>query len=700
LPVRPTQSFRTLVLLRLCAAVVALVGLLVLVGWATNNEILKRGLPSAVTMKPNSAACFVFCGCNLWLAGARSRWARRVARAFALVTALIGLLTLAEYFSGFRLGLDEWLFQDSSQPIGDSLPARMSPATAFCFLIAGCALFMAALPQRQRSLDPYLGATGASLAAVGFIGIAGYLIDGLFHLRWWNYTGLAVPTAVAFCFLGLGVLGLIWREGQMAWALDKLTTWGFLAGVLMLLVSAAISYHFTSAFGDALGRVSHTQEVLKEVERVETTILELQAAQRAYILTGAPALREQFDEAKRSLPSRLDRVYLLTGDNPQQQRNVAEIRPAIEAQVKWAEATMDTYDHDGAAAAAALIAKGTGVPLGRVVRIRMGQLRTEEYSLLGSRQDDTSLASKNTFLVLPLGTIVSMVLLTLGIFFLNAGARERVVYQRDLENSYREIRAMKDVLEERVIARTAELETANRELEAFTYTVSHDLRAPLRAVDGYSQAVIEDYAKSLPDEGGRLLRVIRSSAQHMGQLIDDLLMFSRLGRQALERTETDTVKLVNAALQDVEPQIKGRNLEVRIGNLPKMSCDPALMRQVWVNLLSNAAKYSAKREHAVIEVDFKEMGVEGVYLVRDNGSGFDMRYVNKLFGVFQRLHRSDEFEGTGVGLAIVQRVVTRHGGRIWAEGAVDQGATFFFTVPRPPVASADLPATPQPPLTT
>jgi signal transduction histidine kinase len=669
-------------------------GIAVLAGWAFHIEGLKSVLPHGTTMKSNTACEFLLCGSALALAATPRLWARRVAMALAVVVALLGFLTLLEYFSGLRLGIDEWLFPDPSMSIGDSLLSRMSPATAFCFLIAGGALLAGALPNRRREREPYIGATGASLAAVGFIGIAGYLIDGLFGFRWWNYTGMAIHTAVAFCFLGLGIVALVWRQGQMAWSLDKATTRGFVAGVFMLLVSAAVSYHFTSAFGEALGRLSHIQEVLKEVERVETTILELQAAQRAYILTGAPALREQFDEAKRSLPARLDAVYSLTADNPQQQRNVAEIRPAIEAQVAWAETTMDTYDHAGATAAALQVASGSGVPLGRAVRIRLGQIRTEEYRLLGLREGDTTLASKNTFLVLPLGTIVSMVLLALGIFFLNAGARERALYQRQLEQSYREIRAMRDALEERVVARTAELEATNRELEAFTYTVSHDLRAPLRAVDGYSQAVIEDFGPALPAECSRLLRIIRTSAQHMGQLIDDLLMFSRLGRQAVSRVETDTAKLVNAAIGDLEAQLKGRRIEFLVGPLPPMSCDPALMRQVWVNLLSNAAKYSAKREHAVVEVGFKEQGVEGFYFVRDNGSGFDMRYANKLFGVFQRLHRADEFEGTGVGLAIVHRVVIRHGGRIWAEGVVDEGATFSFTVPRPAVTSAAVAARP------
>jgi light-regulated signal transduction histidine kinase (bacteriophytochrome) len=235
-------------------------------------------------------------------------------------------------------------------------------------------------------------------------------------------------------------------------------------------------------------------------------------------------------------------------------------------------------------------------------------------------------------------------------------------------------------LEQRVAERTAELEAANKELEAFSYSVSHDLRAPLRAVDGFSQAVLEDYGPQLPEEGRHYLETIREGAQRMGILIDDLLTFSRLSRAALKRQEVDTGKLVRHVLENMNLQREGRQVEIRIGELPGCRGDPALLNQVWINLLSNALKYTRRREAAVVEIGYGVEEGENVYFVRDNGAGFDMRYAHKLFGVFQRLHRADEFEGTGVGLAIVQRVIHRHGGRIRAEGEVDRGATFYFTL--------------------
>ena len=250
----------------------------------------------------------------------------------------------------------------------------------------------------------------------------------------------------------------------------------------------------------------------------------------------------------------------------------------------------------------------------------------------------------------------------------------------ELKQAEENVRLLNAALEHRVQERTAQLLAANEELEAFSYSVSHDLRAPLRAVDGFSQVVLEDYGPQLPEACRQDLQTIRNGAQKMGRLIDDLLMFSRLSRLPLRKQTVDTGKLVRGALEELNPLREGRQIEFQIADLPPCQADPALLKQVWVNLLSNALKYTGKREAALVEVGCAMEKGRNAYFVRDNGAGFDMKYANKLFGVFQRLHRAEDYEGTGVGLAIVQRIIHRHGGRVWAESAVNSGATFYFTL--------------------
>ncbi|MFH1907269.1 MAG: ATP-binding protein [Chloroflexota bacterium] len=235
-------------------------------------------------------------------------------------------------------------------------------------------------------------------------------------------------------------------------------------------------------------------------------------------------------------------------------------------------------------------------------------------------------------------------------------------------------------LNEDLDRRAAELEAANKELEAFSYSVSHDLRAPLRAIDGFSRILIEEYAPQLVPEALRYLQLVRDNTRQMGNLVDDLLAFSRLSRQPLKVQHVEPTILVRHVLEDLRNEQEGRRIEVSIGDLPSCQADPALLKQVWVNLLSNAIKYTRKRDTARIEIGYQKTGEEQVYFVQDNGVGFDMRYAAKLFGVFQRLHRVEEYEGTGVGLAIVQRIIQRHGGRVWVEAEVDKGTIFYFTI--------------------
>jgi light-regulated signal transduction histidine kinase (bacteriophytochrome) len=242
-----------------------------------------------------------------------------------------------------------------------------------------------------------------------------------------------------------------------------------------------------------------------------------------------------------------------------------------------------------------------------------------------------------------------------------------------------EIHRLNEELEERVIERTTQLEEANKELEAFSYSVSHDLRAPLRAIAGYSAVITEDFSEALPENARHMFANIIANSARMNQLIDDLLRFSRLIRQPIKKEPVDMRSLVEAAFASLENEQKDRNVTITLNELPHCTGDTNLLTQVWLNLVSNALKYTRQRENTKIEIGSRVgPNHQTIYYITDNGVGFDMQYAGKLFGVFERLHTDRIFEGTGVGLALVQRIIHRHQGQIWAEAFLDQGATFYF----------------------
>jgi PAS domain S-box-containing protein len=246
-----------------------------------------------------------------------------------------------------------------------------------------------------------------------------------------------------------------------------------------------------------------------------------------------------------------------------------------------------------------------------------------------------------------------------------------------------EVHHLNAELERRVMERTAELESSVKELEAFTYSVSHDLRSPLRHISGYIDLLNNKFSELLPDAGKRYLEIVSDSTRQMGALIDDLLQFSRTGRQEMFHSDLDMNELLQEAKKSLDHEIPGRNIEWIMSPLPHVVGDRNLLRLVWINLLSNAVKFTRLKKKAKIETGYREENSEYLFFVRDNGAGFDMNYVHKLFGVFQRLHPYDEYEGTGIGLANVQRIISKHKGRIWAEAKVNKGATFYFTLPKP-----------------
>jgi signal transduction histidine kinase len=415
------------------------------------------------------------------------------------------------------------------------------------------------------------------------------------------------------------------------------------ACALVILMSIGVlSYRSTVREGDDRGWVTHTHLVIEKLQTVLIDINHAEMGRRAYLLTGQDGDREQSKAGINQVRRDIGEVRDLTSDNPTQQEAIRRL-----------EATV-------------------GKELMDEVRMQIGEMRATEEQLLAARLETAAFGSRRMKAVIVLGNALAILILSMAGFAIHREAGRRSLAEKELTH-----------VNEHLEQRSAELSDTNSELESFSYSVAHDLRAPLRQIGGYSNVLLRDYGPQLDGEARRYLEKVEEGARKMGRLVDDLLSLSKVGRQELSLQETPLDLLLRQVVEDLAPECSGREVEWQIGGLFSAECDPGLMKQVFTNLLSNAVKYTGKRERAVIQVGQMMQNDLRVIFVRDNGAGFEMQYVGKLFGVFQRLHKARDFEGTGVGLAIVQRIIRKHGGRIWADAKLDEGATFFFTLGSP-----------------
>ncbi|HEY6774424.1 MAG TPA: CHASE3 domain-containing protein [Oxalicibacterium sp.] len=454
--------------------------------------------------------------------------------------------------------------------------------------------------------------------------------------------------------------GLV-RASSRAW----LTKAGLTAAMLLLILVSAITFYRIQQFADSSQLVSHTHLVIEKIHRILSELKDAESAQRGYLITGDSSFLETHHAVVVELPQQIAELKDMTLDNPEQQRRIAVMEDMIDDRLHVLRLGIDLLADRSGISNAELIAmvRGEGwQTMAQLHRYIQGMIDIEE-KLLSDRANLVEQQAASTKRWILFGNLLAVVLLLSAIWLILHEIAHRRTAQREIEKT------------------AAQLELTNKELESFSYSVSHDLRSPLRAIDGYSRIFEEDFADKLDDEGRRLLTVIRTSSKKMGQLIDDLLAFSRMGRKPVDFGKVDMNALVEEVWQEVCLNMPAHP---RLEKKPLPPCwgDRALLRQVFQNLLANAVKYSSKQPDPVVEVfsDLREEDI--VYSVRDNGVGFDMRFYNKLFGVFQRLHTEDEFPGTGVGLAIAQRVIVRHGGRIWAESKQNEYTIFNFSLPK------------------
>jgi signal transduction histidine kinase len=439
---------------------------------------------------------------------------------------------------------------------------------------------------------------------------------------------------------------------------------GFSLVFVGILIVSAVSYGNMKILLANRGLDGRSQELIQLLNNIDVAMSEAEDTHRRYLVTGEASYLEAYKQVVKQKPTFTAYLDDLIRESPEQQQRVGLLDRMMDRQLNAESKAIAQFQEGGFRAVKKMAFEGAGKRELGVIHKIIAEMDVHERQAVSRRVVESSAGTKTTIVLLGIGALLQLVLLAWVYYLIRHDLTERRRVAGELQR------------------RGELLEAANKELEAFSYSVSHDLRAPLRHIDGYAALLRKSVDQSLNDKAARYLQTISDSAKQMGQLIDDLLVFSRMGRQEILHTAVNLDQLIKNILSDLRLDLQGREISWTIAALPEVQGDPAMLRQVFMNLIANAVKFTSTRPMATIEIGVEHpSSTEIVLFVRDNGVGFDMQYAPKLFGVFQRLHRVDEFEGTGIGLANVRRIVHRHGGRTWAEGVPDKGATFYVLLP-------------------
>jgi signal transduction histidine kinase len=458
--------------------------------------------------------------------------------------------------------------------------------------------------------------------------------------------------------------------------------------IAVVLANAWLAVRALDTLDSSQYWVEHTWQVINQVERIMGSAKDAETGARGYLITHDTAYLAPYTSGTAELPGELDAFGELTRDNPVQLRQLAEMRALIDERLALLQQGLEMRENGENDSLHALILSGTGKTQMDRLRGLADSMEAEEHRLLAIRVASQKSAARRSRITLFVSSGLDLLLLLLMFRYFarerslrletEETARKLAIARVEVERKAKEVHQLNLTLEERVRQRTAELEATNRELEAFSYSVSHDLRAPLRTIDGFSLALEEDYTDAVDDTGRDYIKRVRTGVQRMGQLIDSLLQLSRITRAEIAREPVDLSALGESVVTNLRDENPARTLDILVDPDMQADADPKLLRVALENLLGNAAKFTSKVEHPTIHFGYD--AERKAFFVRDNGAGFDMYYKDKLFNAFNRLHGDKDFKGSGIGLATVARVIRRHHGTIWADAQVDRGATFYFTL--------------------
>lgn len=666
---------------------VVVVGIIILAGWNFEIKSLQSTFLEGMPVRPSAAAAVILAGLGLIIFTRLKDRAFITVRTLGILVALIGVISAANQLSIWSVELENIFLFYSSGTSGAFNRTTVPLNSAFNFISLGIVFIVLTFRSETLYLLEFFlfFILSISLTVLGGY-IFGYEI--LIGLSSVQQEQMALSLALLFILISSVLVLIIFQQKERKLSFEEklfpLLTMIFVFGVVVTSISL-------SAFSSIEGQNDIIIQ-LKNIAWINFLLLFLLLT-IVFIIVKKDALRRKkaeeelkhinkklkereklLSEANRELENLVDERSVLLNKSEERFKttleNLIEGCQVIDFEYRYVYINNAAAEH-GRFSKTELLGK-------KMTDIYFGIEDTEMFSLLKKCMEERSPYKMENKFNYPDGSskwfYLSMEPVPEGVFIMSTDISDK----KRAEN---ELHKLNEELEEIVKARTEQLEAVNKELESFSYSVSHDLRAPLRHINGFIDMLKVKSADKLDEKGLRYLNIIKDAATQMGQLIDDLLTFSRIGRSTVSKTKLSFNKMISEIIEQNKDEIEQRGIKIKIADMPPVEADPNLMRQVWFNLIANAIKYTKQQQEPEIEIGFEKQNNEFVFFVKDNGAGFDMAYYDKLFGVFQRLHSQEEFEGTGIGLANVKRIINKHKGKVWAEGKENHGAVFYFSLP-------------------